>query len=162
MFVPAVLSLRLSYLTRTEVVDGITDDFRLSFLAGTRNLISGFALCSRWHCTVIEMRSLVLARDDAVGGTVLLFCKCIHYSSVHQECGACTANILAWWTIGCEGRSLLMQAQTNEHHLHSYVLVFLCLYLLMHPAWCMVRFIILARDDCIVGTCSVFGVFTYF
>ena len=39
MFAPVVLSLRLSYLTRTEVVDGITDDFRLSFLAGTRNLV---------------------------------------------------------------------------------------------------------------------------
>ena len=35
-----------------------------SFLAGTRNLMSGFALCSRRHCAVIEIRSLVLARDD--------------------------------------------------------------------------------------------------
>ena len=34
-------------------------------------------------CACIETSSLVQARDDAVGGTVLLFCKCIHYSSVH-------------------------------------------------------------------------------
>ena len=42
----------------------------------------------------IEIRSLVLARDDAVGSTVLLLCGCIPYSSVHQEYGTCTANIL--------------------------------------------------------------------
>ena len=52
----------------------------------------------RWHCAVIEIRSLVQARDDAVGSTVLLLCGCIPYSYVHQECGACTANIL------CDGQ----------------------------------------------------------
>ena len=45
-------------------------------------------------CALVEIRSLVLARDDAVGDSVLLLCGCIPYSSVHQECGACTANIL--------------------------------------------------------------------
>ena len=40
-----------------------------SFLAGTRNLMSGFALCSRRHCAIIEIRSLVLARDDGIAGT---------------------------------------------------------------------------------------------
>ena len=27
-----------------------------------------YVSCSRWHCTVIEIRSLVLARDDVVVG----------------------------------------------------------------------------------------------
>ena len=31
------------------------------------------------NCTVVEMRSLVLARDDGVGGIVLLFCGCTHF-----------------------------------------------------------------------------------
>ena len=31
------------------------------------------ALCSRWHCAVVEMRSLVLARDDAVGALCCCF-----------------------------------------------------------------------------------------
>ena len=79
------------------------------------------------HCAVIWIRSLVPARDDAVGGSVLLLCGCIPYSSVHQECGARHCKYFAWWTGGCEGGSLLMHAQTNEHHLHSYVLLFLCL-----------------------------------
>ena len=46
------------------------------------------------HRTHVKIKSLVLARDDAVGSTVLLLCGCIPYSYVHQECGACTANIL--------------------------------------------------------------------
>ena len=52
---------------------------------------------------------------------------CIPYSSVHQECGARHCKCFAWWTGGCADGSLLMYAQTNEHHLHSYVLLFLCL-----------------------------------
>ena len=44
-----------------------------SFLAGTRNLM--FMDCRMCYfiasfCAVIEIRSLVLARDDAVGSTV--------------------------------------------------------------------------------------------
>ena len=27
-----------------------------------------YVSCSRWHCTVIEIRSLVLARDDGIVG----------------------------------------------------------------------------------------------
>mgnify|MGYP007127812414 CR=1 FL=1 len=45
-------------------------------------------------CAIIEIRSMVMAMDDGVECSVLLLCGCIPYSSVHQECGACTANIL--------------------------------------------------------------------
>ena len=44
-------------------MDDITDDFRLSFLAGTRNLMLDL------HCALAGIRSLVLARDDGVVGT---------------------------------------------------------------------------------------------
>ena len=68
-----------------------------SFLAETRNLMMTdcrMIIFVASICAIIEIRSLVLTRDDAVGSTVLLLCGCIPYSSVHQECGACTANIL--------------------------------------------------------------------
>ena len=42
------VSTLLLYI-RTEVLYGIADVARLSFLAGTRNLICGLVLCSRWH-----------------------------------------------------------------------------------------------------------------
>ena len=51
----------------------------------------------------------------------LLFC------SSRMRCLQC--KYFVWWTGGCVGVSLLMQAQTNEHHLHSYVLLFLCLFI---------------------------------
>ena len=87
-------------------------------------------------CACIETSSLVLARDDVIESTVPLFCKCIHYSSVHQECGARHCKYFEWWTGGCAGGSLLMHAQTNEHHLHSYVLLFFCLdYLFASCLW---------------------------
>ena len=48
-----------------------------------------------------------------------LFCslrmRCLHY------------KYFEWMTGGCADGSLLMYAQTNEHHLHSYVLLFFCL-----------------------------------
>ena len=51
----------------------IADVAKLSFLAGTRNLMimacrMYFLIC-RWHCAVVGIRSLVLARDDGVAGT---------------------------------------------------------------------------------------------
>ena len=38
--------------------------------------------------------------------------------------------------------------------MYSYVLLFLCLYLLQHPAWFLIRSLVLARDDGIVGMCA--------
>ena len=48
-----------------------------------------------------------------------------------------------------------------------FVTAFLCSYvllsyLLLLPAWCLIRFLVLARDDGIVGTYSVLWVFTCF
>ena len=48
-----------------------------------------------------------------------------------------------------------MHAETNEHHLHSYVLLFLCLYKMLHCALVEMRFLVLARDDGVAGTCAV-------
>lgn len=59
-------------LVRTEVFYGIAYVAKLSFLAGIRNLMImpvGCVLICRWHCAVVEIRSLVLARDDGVVGT---------------------------------------------------------------------------------------------
>ena len=38
--------------------------------------------------------------------------------------------------------------------MYSYVLLFLCLYLLQHPAWFLIRSLVLARDDGIAGMCA--------
>ena len=59
-------------LVRTEVFYGIAYVAKLSFLAGIRNLMImpvGCVLICRWHCAVVEIRSLVFARDDGVVGT---------------------------------------------------------------------------------------------
>ena len=55
------------------------------------------------------------------------FCRKEHKSFVSLRMRCLLCKYFAWWTIGCAGGSLLMYAQTNEHHLHSYVLLFLCL-----------------------------------
>ena len=40
-----------------------------------------------------------------------------------------------------------MYALIYVRYLHSYVLLFLCLYLLLRPAWCLIRSLVWARDD---------------
>ena len=75
-------------------------------------------------CAVIEIRCLVLARDDAVVGTVLLFCGCIPYSSVHQECGACTANILHNGQVDVRAEACLC---THRQMNIICIIMFLCL-----------------------------------
>ena len=82
------------------------------------------ALCSRWdeipgHRQGWRCRGLCAI---ALWMYSLLFC------SSRMRCLHC--KYFAWWTGGCAGGSLLMYAQTNEHHLHSYVLLFLCLFYL--------------------------------
>ena len=59
------------------------------------------------------------------------------------------------------GRSLLMHELTNGHHLHSYVLLFLCLNYLLHPACGDMRSLVLARDDNVGGHC-IWWVYTFF
>ena len=86
-----MLSTQLYLLKKNKSYYSITIVAMPSFLAGTRNLM--MTDCWMHHLVAdigayIEIRSLVLARDDAVGSTVLLLCGCIPYSSVHQECGA--------------------------------------------------------------------------
>ena len=76
-------------------------------------------------CTVIEIRSLVLARDDGVGSTVLLLCGCIPYSSVHQECGACTANILHDGQVDVKAEACLC---THRQMNIICILMFFCSY----------------------------------
>ena len=44
-----------------------------SFLAGTRNLVSGSVQCSCGQCADIEKRSLVLARDDVLRAVCILW-----------------------------------------------------------------------------------------
>ena len=56
-------------------------------------------------------------------------------------------KFFARWTGGCADVNLFMYAQTNEHHLHSCVLLFLCLDYLLHPACGDMSSLILARDD---------------
>ena len=46
--------------------------------------------------------------------------------------------------------------------MHSYVLLFLCLYLLLPSAFVKFRSLVLARDDGVGGTCSVLWVVTFF
>ena len=53
MFLPAMLTL----------------SFTCNFVAVVLVSLFIVALCSRWHCAVVEIRSLVLARDDGVAGT---------------------------------------------------------------------------------------------
>ena len=43
-----MLCLRLSFVGEGHKRDYITNNAKLSFLAGTRNLVVGLALCSRW------------------------------------------------------------------------------------------------------------------
>ena len=45
--------------------------------------------------------------------------------------------------------------------MYSYVLLFLCLYLLQHPACFLIRSLALARDDVVVDACDVLWVFTF-
>ena len=54
-----------------------------------------------------------------------------------------------------------MSALNNVCYQHSYVLMFFCLCLLLHPAFVKFRFLVLARDD-IVGTCGILWVLTVF
>ena len=68
-----MLSLRLSFVVKNRRSYGIANYAKLSFLAGTRNLM--IMVCSicflfyRRPCAVFETRSLVLARDDGIVGT---------------------------------------------------------------------------------------------
>ena len=54
-----------------------------------------------------------------------------------------------------------MHELTNGHHLHSYVLLFLCLNYLLHPAGGDMRSLVLARDDNVGGHC-IWWVYTFF
>ena len=44
-------------------------------------------------------------------------------------------KFFAWWACGWTGGSLLMHGLTDGHHLHSCVLLFLCLYSLFTSCW---------------------------
>ena len=58
-------------------MDAMTDVHNLhSYVLLFLCLLFIVAKCSCWHCSVIEIRSLVLARDDAVECSVLLLCGC--------------------------------------------------------------------------------------
>ena len=52
-----------------------------------------------------------------------------------------------------------MYALIYVRYQHSYVLLFLCLYLLLHPAFVKFSSLVLARDDVVVGACDVLWVF---
>ena len=71
---PLVLGLRLFFCCeKNRIFYCIVNVAKLSFLAWTRNLMMMpvgcvFLIC-RWHCAVVEIRFLVLARDDSVAGT---------------------------------------------------------------------------------------------
>ena len=49
MIASEMLCLRLSFVGEGHKGDYITNNAKLLFLAGTRNLVSGSVLCSRWH-----------------------------------------------------------------------------------------------------------------
>ena len=53
-----------------------------------------------------------------------------------------------------------MHELTNGHHPHSYVLLFLCLDYLLHPAFGDMRSLVLARDDNVGGHC-IWWVYTF-
>ena len=70
-------SLRLLLLIWTKVFCNVTTIAPMpSFLARTRNLMMIVCKCSRWHCAIMDMRSLVLARDDV--SRALFFWGCKH------------------------------------------------------------------------------------
>ena len=48
MIASEMLCLRLSFVGEGHKGDYITNNAKLLFLAGTRNLVSGSVLCSRW------------------------------------------------------------------------------------------------------------------
>ena len=78
-FAPAVLSLRLSFVVNNRRSYGIANYAKLSFLAGTRNLMFMDCLVRSFIvgvCAVFEIRSLVLARDDGVV-SIVHFCGCL-------------------------------------------------------------------------------------
>ena len=54
-----------------------------------------------------------------------------------------------------------MHGLMDGHHLHSYVLLFLCLNYLLHPACGDMRSLVLARDDNVGGHC-IWWVYTFF
>ena len=55
-----------------------------------------YVSCSRWHCTVIEIRSLVLARDDVV-------VACLRCFVGVWECGGgCEGSWCLFWALGKE------------------------------------------------------------
>ena len=54
-----------------------------------------------------------------------------------------------------------MYALNNVCYQHSYVLMFFCLCLLLHPAFVKFRSLVLARDD-VVDACGVLWVLTCF
>ena len=69
-----MLSAQLYLLKKNKSYSSITIVAIPSFLAGTRNLMMTdcrMIIFVAGICAVVEMRFLVLARDDGVGGTVL-------------------------------------------------------------------------------------------
>ena len=74
-----MLSLRLSFVVKNRRAYGIANYAKLSFLAGTRNLVFMGCLVRSFIvgvCACIEIRSLVLARDDGVV-SIVHFCGCL-------------------------------------------------------------------------------------
>ena len=97
---------------------------------------------------MIVYDSFVWARTkgDAYYLLFLLRMRCLH------------CKFFAWWACGCSVGSLLMHGLTDEHHLHSYVLLFFCLdYLFASCLWwnCFCGCILFKRQKNIRCGCSI-------